>query len=117
VSITAVRLGITGFIIPFFFLYNPVLLFDGESVVASLQALVTASIGVICLASGLQGWLMTKTSIIQRLLLFVTAFLMIDPTLLTDIIGITLLVLLIIWQKITGKKQLSNENPSVRSIV
>jgi TRAP transporter 4TM/12TM fusion protein len=104
VSIEAVRIGITGFIIPYFFLFNPVLLFNGETVTASLIALVTSTIGVVCLAAGLQGWFITKVNIIQRILLFVTAFLMIKPTLFTDFIGISTLAIIIIWQRFFTNK-------------
>jgi TRAP transporter 4TM/12TM fusion protein len=110
VSITAVRLGITGFIIPFFFLYNPVLLFNGESIVASLIALVTASIGVIALAGGLQGWFVTKTNVAQRILLFVIAGLMISPGISTDFIGLGGLVVVILWQKIWSAKVVKQDD-------
>src|SRR5699024_9206918 len=79
VSLTSIKLGITGFIIPFFFLYNPELLFSGDNISGSLQALVTASIGAVCIASGIQGWFLSKATLIQRLILFVTAYLMITP--------------------------------------
>lgn len=104
VSITSIKLGITGFIIPFFFLYNPVLLFSGENIGDSLQALVTASIGAVCIASGIQGWLLSKTTIIQRLILFVTAFLMINPGILSDLLGVVTLVLILLWQKVSMEK-------------
>ncbi|NEU31394.1 TRAP transporter permease [bacterium LRH843] len=117
VSLTAVRLGITGFILPFFFLYNPVLLFDGETVMASFQALVTASIGVICLAAGLQGWLVDKTTLVQRFILLITAYLMIDPGIITDLIGITLLILTFVWQKVSIRKKAESENgPEIGSV-
>ena len=112
VGIEAVRIGITGFILPFFFLYNPVLLFNGETVSASIIAMITAIIGVVCLAAGLQGWFITKTNIIQRILLLITAYLMIDPTLLTDIIGLSLLAAIIIWQRYASIK--IGENKSDR---
>jgi TRAP transporter 4TM/12TM fusion protein len=116
VSVEAVRIGITGFIIPYFFLFNPVLLFNGETVSASLIALATSTIGVVCLAAGLQGWFITKANIIQRLALFITAFLMIKPTLLTDVIGLTALTTIIIWQKFFTSKIEGNiskdESPS-----
>src|SRR5699024_8843483 len=99
VSFTSMKLGLTGFIIPFFFLYNPILLFDGSNIGGGIQALITASIGAICIASGIQGWLLAKTSVIQRILLFIVAFLTFSSSLLTDLIGITILVLLLIWQK------------------
>ncbi|UTR11920.1 TRAP transporter permease [Evansella sp. LMS18] len=111
VSITAVKLGITGFIIPFFFLYNPVLLFDGVSVWHSLQALITATIGVVSLAAALQGWLLTKANVVQRLMLLSTAFLLIEPNLIRDVIGISLLVGVFIWQRSNaGQKVLSGKS-------
>ncbi len=117
VSLTAVRLGITGFIIPFFFLYNPVLLFDDGTVSESLVALVTASAGVVCLAAALQGWLITKTNYVQRALLFVVAYLMIDPSLFTDVIGIGLIMIICIYQKIAPKKKKDeDDDPIIRSI-
>lgn len=99
VAFTATKLGLTGFVIPYFFLYNPVLLFNGESVTHSLIALVTASIGVVALAGGLQGWVLNKTNWIQRILLFVTAYLMIDPDILLSAIGFLLFLGVIAWQK------------------
>jgi TRAP transporter 4TM/12TM fusion protein len=104
VSWTAVRIGITGFIIPYFFLYNPVLLFVGGSIGQSLWALTTASVGVICLAAGLQGWFITRANVIQRILLFIVAFLMIKPTVPTDIIGALLLITAITWQVLSSRK-------------
>ncbi|MBU8906601.1 TRAP transporter permease [Desertibacillus haloalkaliphilus] len=105
VSWTAMRVGITGFIIPFFFLFNPVLLFNGESVVASFLALLTALVGVVSLASALQGWLVTRVNLVERLLLFTSAFLLIEPALIYDLIGIALLLLLIISQGLRQKKR------------
>jgi len=113
VSITSIKLGITGFIIPFFFLYNPVLIFSGETIGDSLQALVTASIGAVCIASGIQGWLLSKTTIIQRIILFVTAFLMINPGILSDLLGVVTLVLILFWQKVSMEK--SKQIPDVNN--
>lgn len=104
VSIEAVRIGITGFIIPYFFLFNPVLLFNGDTVSESLVAMASATVGVVTLAAGLQGWFIAKTNLIQRVGLFITAFLMIKPTILTDIIGISIIAVILIWQKYFSNK-------------
>ncbi|MFB5663250.1 TRAP transporter permease [Alteribacillus sp. HJP-4] len=100
VSFTAVRLGITGFIIPFFFLFNPVLLFDGVSITASIMAALTAGVGVLCLAAGLQGWLLSKANWIQRFLLLGTAYCLIEPTGWLDLVGAAALATVIVWQKL-----------------
>jgi TRAP transporter 4TM/12TM fusion protein len=102
VAITAVRLGFIGFIIPFFFLYNPLLLFQGGSVWHSVIAGLTGMIGVIALSGAFSNWFLTKTNIIQRLLLGIAGFVMIIPEIYTDIIGVVLLISVLIWQKVTA---------------
>ncbi|WP_096201789.1 TRAP transporter permease [Bacillus sp. FJAT-45350] len=115
VSYTAVKLGLTGFIIPFFFIYHPVLLFDGSFTGGFLLAVTTAIIGVISLASGLQGWLLTNVNWIKRGLLIIIAFLMIEPTLLMDFIGISLFLLIIIWQVVLMlRDKNSNSETAIR---
>lgn len=101
VSLTAVRLGILGFVIPFFFLYNPLLLFAGGSVPHSILAGITGIIGVISLSGAFSNWFLTKTNIIQRILLLVSGLLMIVPNYYTDVIGFVLLIGVFIWQKAT----------------
>jgi TRAP-type uncharacterized transport system fused permease subunit len=52
---------------------------------------ITASIGVVCLAASLFGWLFTLAAPWQRVLLFVAALCLIKPGLVTDAIGLALL--------------------------
>jgi TRAP-type uncharacterized transport system fused permease subunit len=54
-------------------------------------AAITASIGVIALAAGLFGWLLTFATMWQRALLVVAALCLITPGLITDSIGFGLL--------------------------
>lgn len=99
VSLTAVRLGITGFIIPYFFLFNPVLLFDGTNYVNSITAMITASFGVVALAAGMQGWFRSQTNWMQRVFMLAAGFLLIFPGVISDIIGIWLIIAVYMWQK------------------
>ncbi|MGI6704081.1 MAG: TRAP transporter permease [Clostridia bacterium] len=105
-SLIAVNLGITGFILPFFFLNNPVLLFGSTQDVPALltvRTLITASIGVFCLAAGLEGMLVRKCSVITRILLCIVGIFAIDPKLQTDILGIVILMV-IIFMQMRGKE-------------
>jgi len=95
---TAARLAAAGFLIPFIWIYSPALIAQG-SLGEVLWALVTASVGVIALASGVQGYMLKSTNILQRVLLFVAAFGLIKPGLITDTLGISILVLVFLWQK------------------
>jgi len=105
VSMTAVKLGITGFILPFFFIFEPALLLGEAAYSTSIIPLVTASIGVISLAGGLQGWLIKEASPIQRIVLLSVGILMIMPGYITDATGIALLILVFVWQKFTVTKE------------
>ncbi len=105
-SLIAVRLGLTGFIIPFFFLNNPLLLYgsaEGVSLISTLTAFATACIGVISLSAGLEGWLVTKCNLPTRALLIIIGFLSIDPNMITDVLGIVMLIALVLYQKKTAK--------------
>jgi len=88
---TAVRVGAAGFIVPFMFVFEPSLLMIGDWNVI-LQSLVTATIGTICLAAGLFGYLFRETRIWERAFLVGAAVLLIKPGLITDLIGLGLIV-------------------------
>jgi TRAP transporter 4TM/12TM fusion protein len=98
VGITAFKMGITGFVIPYLFVYNQVLLMQGPPL-PIIQAFVTATIGVICLAGFFQGWLNDHLGWLLRiLLLFAAAGLMIPGT-RTDLTGLAALVIFIVLKK------------------
>ncbi|HEX6297731.1 MAG TPA: hypothetical protein VFZ74_14250, partial [Burkholderiales bacterium] len=54
-------------------------------------SVITASVGVVCLAGSLFGWLFGFALAWHRVLLFVAAMLLIKPGLITDTVGIVLL--------------------------
>ncbi|WP_236719737.1 TRAP transporter permease [Neobacillus mesonae] len=116
VAFTAVRLGIIGFLIPYFFLLNPSLLFAGGSTLESIVAGLFGAVGVVALSAGLSNWFLTKLNIIQRLLLTAGGLAMIYPGIYTDLIGIAVLVGVFLWQKadmaILAKKQLDVDSIS-----
>ena len=87
----AVRLGLIGFIIPFFFLDNPVLLIGVDktaTVWASCGAIFTALIGTFSLVAGLECWIMGKANWLERVILIAVSPLLLFPGSMTDIVGI-----------------------------
>ena len=97
-SLIAVKLGLTGFILPFFFLNNPLLLYrSANPALATLWAFATACLGVSALAAGLQGWLFGPCNYVMRALLLVAAFLAIDPGLKTDLAALALCAVAGVW--------------------
>ncbi|MGQ9695923.1 MAG: TRAP transporter permease [Thermodesulfobacteriota bacterium] len=97
-GLTAVRIGAPGFIIPFMFAYEPSLLFIGSPWLIFIS-FVTASIGVVMLAAGMIGWFIRETNFMERFFLVAGAILLIKPGFYTDIIGLILLGITILSQK------------------
>jgi len=87
----AVRIGAAGFIVPFMFVYEPALLMIGDWP-AVIWAVVTATIGVMIFASGLHGYLLTKSAPWQTVLLTGAGLLLIHPGILTSAIGATIAI-------------------------
>lgn len=98
VSIESVKIGIVGFIIPFFFLFNPVLLFAEGTTGDSIRAAVTAMVGVVALAAVMKGRLFKPTNVVQRVSLLIAAALLIQPGILNEIIGIIIVGLICAMQ-------------------
>ena len=102
----AVRLGLIGFIIPFFFLDNPVLLIGVDPNAAlptTLWAVFSASVGTVALVAGLEGWLVQKCNIVERIILIAAAPAMLYPGMFTDLIGLICLVVIGVLQFIRRK--------------
>jgi len=89
-GLQAVKFAAAGFIVPFFFVYSPALLFSG-SWTDITRAVVTGIIGVTALAAGLEGYFIRTASWFERALFVVAAFMLIDPGLWTDLVGLVLL--------------------------
>ncbi len=92
----AMRAAAPAYIVPFMFVYEPMLLLVVKDWGAQWQQVLlaasTAVIGVICLAASLHGWLLTLLPMWQRVLLFAGALLLVKPGLYTDGAGLALLV-------------------------
>ncbi|MCJ7834084.1 TRAP transporter permease [Cuneatibacter sp. NSJ-177] len=95
-GIKAFKLAISGFILPFMFIYNPALMLDG-SFLNIVRALITAFAGVYCLAGAMERYLVRwEISRIETVVLCAAALLLIDPNLITDVIGIGVAAALIL---------------------
>jgi len=83
---TAFWLGMAGYIIPFMFIYGPELMLRG-SPLHILWATLTATVGIIFLAAGVQRCMFLRTTWYESLMFFAGALLLIKPGLTTDLFG------------------------------
>lgn len=89
-SLEGCRLAIVAYIVPFFFVYNPALLFQGVWT-DLLHVAITAILGVIALSSALTGYFfIRRLRLWESLLLGVGGLLMFYPEYYTDMIGLAL---------------------------
>lgn len=89
-GLAAMRLGATGFVVPFMFVYGTSLLFIG-SWFDVITTIVFSSVGVICLSASLHGFLLKPAVWWERVILGIAAVLLIKPGLYTDAVGLALL--------------------------
>ena len=86
----SMRLAAVAYLVPFFFIYSPVLIWKG-SLGAICLAVFSATIGTIALGSGMIGYLMDRLSWFNRLLLLVAGLGLIKPGFWTDCFGVSVL--------------------------
>jgi TRAP transporter 4TM/12TM fusion protein len=93
-SITAFRIGLPIFIIPYMFIYGPQLLgyLDATQIALSF---VTATTGVLVLSVTCIGWLFVPLTLAERALSFVSALCLMFSGWRTDLAGIVMLALLV----------------------
>jgi TRAP transporter 4TM/12TM fusion protein len=107
---TAVRVGAAGYIVPFMFIFEPSLLMIGEWQ-PILSAVTSASIGVVCLAAGLFGYLWRAALMWERGFLIAAAIMLIKPGLTTDLIGGALLVTVLLNQIVFSPAKVAPSRP------
>lgn len=102
------------FLVPFMFVLDPsgTGLLLGGSLKNLAQAdwgaialiSVTAVVGILALAGGLQGWLLRRTNILERWMLIIAGLALVYPTATSDVIGIVLVTLVLLMQKLRPEK-------------
>ncbi|HKW81152.1 MAG TPA: TRAP transporter fused permease subunit, partial [Casimicrobiaceae bacterium] len=95
----AVRIAAATYIVPFMFVFEPSLMLIGDWV-ESVTSAASAVVGVMCLAAGLQGWLLRKALWWERVLLVAAALLLIKPGYASDAVGLVLLAAVLASQKL-----------------
>jgi TRAP transporter 4TM/12TM fusion protein len=89
----AVKLGFVSLLVPFFFVYDPALVGHGTAQ-EILQAMGTATVGIILLSSGFEGYtfFLKRISWPVRIIFMAAGFLIFHPKNITDLIGIGLVL-------------------------
>lgn len=97
-GVIATKLAITAFIIPYMFVLNPSMLLIDASFGQIITFTITSLIGMFAIAGGLEGFMKKKLPIWQRILAVIGGLMMIDPKLITDLIGIIIIAIVVVLQ-------------------
>ncbi len=96
------------FLVPFMFVLDPS--GQGLLLMGSVKALegadwgsialvsFTAAVGIAALAGGFQGWLLSRTSLVERTMLLAAGLLLVYPSMVSDAVGFLLVVLVLAVQ-------------------
>ena len=104
-ALNATKLAIAAFIVPYILAMNPVMvLVDVSGPLQIVGIVVTSLIGIFGVSAGLAGYFLDFMNWPQRILAIVGGLMLIDPSVTTDIIGIVLVALVLVWQMATRKK-------------
>ncbi|MBO5360387.1 MAG: TRAP transporter permease [Clostridia bacterium] len=106
-GITATRLAITAFIVPYIFAFSPEMLIIGADKpwYEIVLLVVTALCGIYIISAGMEGYMYKNMPWWERILALVGGLCMVIPGIVTDLVGVALIALVFVMQKIGAKKQ------------
>ena len=103
-GINATKLAIAAFIVPYMFAMNPSMLLMDQGVLAAVQVIITSCLGIFGIAAALEGFVIACAPWWQRILLAAGGLCLIDPSLMTDLVGIAAIVIVVVLQIVFRKR-------------
>ncbi len=103
-GVTATRIAVGAFIIPYMFVLSPQLVLVDATFLGLCRIIPTALLGMFMLSSSTNGWMRCKTLWFERILLAVGGILLIDSGILTDAIGLAAFLVVLLLQTVRIKK-------------
>lgn len=104
---SAVKLASPLFIMPFLFVYTPILL--NGPLLDVIETVISAIIGIIAFAGMMQGCWIKRTNILERVLLGFATFCLLIPNIISDLVGVILLIIVTMINKNKSKVEFQLE--------
>jgi TRAP transporter 4TM/12TM fusion protein len=105
-AINATKLGVAAFIVPFFFVYNPVLLLGQQPFsITVVVSMLFSIVGIIAVSCGLFGYVIDDTTLFERVIMIAAGLLMVLPEPITSIIGLGMVAFVVFKQKMRVPKE------------
>ncbi|MDK2867362.1 MAG: hypothetical protein PWP51_2141 [Clostridiales bacterium] len=103
-GIQSVKLSLAGFIVPYMFVFNNVLLLIDTTPFEAIRVALTAIVGVVMIGIATEGYFYGKLNPLIRIVVFAGSFLLITENIYQDFIGIAIFALLFVLQKARQNK-------------
>lgn len=103
-GVTAFKLALAGFLVPYIYVYNPMLLFIDVEPLHMVQAICTALIGVFLLSMFTIGYFKAHLEWYVRILACLGAIGLLIPGTVSDIFGLVVLAVIYVIQSLKAKK-------------
>ena len=103
-AVTATKLAIGAFIVPYVFALNPAMLFIDTGVWEVVLICITSIVGIFGVSAALEGYILGHMAWYERVLSAVGGLLLIYPGLVTDVAGLLLVGFVVALQIIERKK-------------
>jgi TRAP-type uncharacterized transport system fused permease subunit len=99
-GVTASRLAITAFIIPYIFAFNPSMLLIDTTFAEVVLIVATSVLGMFAISIGLEGYMRRHINVAFRLISVAGGLCLIDPHWVTDLVGLLLIAFVVTTQYI-----------------
>ncbi len=103
-ALTATKLAIGAFIVPYVFALNPAMLLVNTTAWEVVLIVITSLIGIFSVSASLEGYFLHHMKWYERIASLAGGLLLIYPGLRTDLIGLGLIALVVAFQLMTKKK-------------
>ena len=107
-GVTASKLAVAAFVIPYIFVLSPSLLMINVTAPELAWSLVTSLVGMFGLGAAMIGYWYAPINMLMRVCFFAGGLLLIDPGLLTDVVGFSILIAGFFFQRLKAKKNQPN---------
>ena len=103
-ALTATKLAIAAFIVPYVFALNPAMLFVDTTAWEVVLICITSFVGIFAISASLEGYLLKHMPWYQRIIAAGGGLLLIYPGIVTDSIGLALVGIVVLLQVLARKQ-------------
>ena len=106
-AFNASKLAVGAFVVPYIFALNPAMLLIDTTPFQVVLVVITSIVGIYGVAAALNGFLRRPLHPLLRVVIGVGGLLMMDPSTLTDVVGVILLAAVVVFQAVGANKTAS----------